>query len=366
MLLLSDIANKLQDKLNDSELTFKITANEQQWYGYQVISADGVDHVAGVVKALPIPIITEFYRTRALQYQVTIKGKVEHLDKIETLINSLSEFEVDNKKWYLSNFVTDEMGNARDGRGLSKEFRANFRVSVYVPLFITGNDVKLKINNESVDFVRITGVFSKALVPNREFGENESDISTGEEYVINFPLSDSEIVNEIFNNVISKSYNKEYQIEIDFISVNKTMPLVLSGGNLNIGSTTDTATFNAIFTRATERTEIKINNNVINVIGFNPNGASIPKPLNKGGKTYVRNEATTVTYQMQLENDKSELITDIVSEIFGNTNKKFIIEWEFNDKKITTNCVVTTGSVPIAENPNALVSVVFSEGLFYD
>lgn len=365
-MLLSDVANSLQDKLNSSELTFKITANEQQWFNYAVMSADNMDYVAGVVRALPIPIITEFYRTRALQYAVTLKGKVGHLDTVETLINELSEFVVDGNKWHLSNFVVDEIGNARDGKGLAREFRANFRVSVFVPLFITGNDVKLKINDTDVKFVRMSGTFSKALVPNREYGENESDISTGEEYVISFPLSNNLVVNEIVSNVMNKSYNKEYQLEIDFVSINKVMPLVLSGGNFLINADNNTIVVNAIFTRATERTPIKINGETINVIGFTPNGAGLPKPLNVKGKTYVRNEATTVTYQMQLENDKSELITGIVKEIFNNTNKKFNIEWVFNEEIIETECVVTTGSVPISENPNALVSVVFSAGYFYD
>ncbi len=365
-MLLSDVANSLQDKLNSSELTFKITANEQQWFNYAVMSADNMDYVAGVVRALPIPIITEFYRTRALQYAVTLKGKVGHLNDVETLVNELSEFIVNDKKWYLSNFVVEGIGNARDGERLSREFRANFRVSIFVPLFITGADVKLKINDEPVDFVRLNGVFSKALVPNRMFDDdNESEISTGEEYVFTFPLSDNATVNDIFSNVVSKAYNKEYDIEIDFISVNKVMPLVLSGGNFNMGATTETAVFSAIFTRTTERTPIKINGETINVIGFTPNGAGIPKPLNKGGKTLVRNEANTVNYQMSIENDKSVLVTDIVKEIFNNTNKKFIIEWEFNDETITTECVIQTGNVPTSENPNALVNVVFGAGYFY-
>lgn len=364
-MLLSDVASKLQDKLNGSDLTFRVTANEQQWYGYQVTSADDMDYIPAIVRALPIPVITEFYRTRALEYQVTLKGRLSSLNEAETIVNNLREFIVNNNKWFLSNFVVNEISNARDGRDIVKEFIANFRISIYVPLFITGNDAKLKINETEVNFVRISGVFSKALVPNRDYGENESDISTGEEYVITFPMSDNATVNDIFNNLISKSYNKEYQIEIDFISVNKVMPLVLSGGTFLMNANTETAVFNAIFTRALERTPIKINGETVNVTGFTPTGSITPNPLNKNGKTLIRKESNTVAYQFQIENDKSDLVNNIVGEIFNHTNKKFTIAWEFNGIELETDCVVQMGSVPSSENPNALIQVVFVAGYFY-
>lgn len=364
-MLLSDVANILQDKLNESELTFKVTSNEQVWFGYNVKSADLLDYIPVVVRSLPIPIITEFYRTRALEYAVELKGKIGDNETVEALIGSLREFKADGNNWYLSNFVVTDTGLGRDGRNLSREFRASFRITIYVPMFLLGNEVTVEVDEVPVDIMRVTGVFDKALVPNREYGDNESDISTGEEFIITIPLSDNAKVLDLFGNLVSKKYNKEYEIKFNFIVAEKTMSLVLSGGNFNIGADNNIVSFNAIFTRALERVAIKINSTTVNVIGFTPAMAIIPSPLNKGGETRVRRESYTTTYTMQLENDKSSLINDIVKEIDTHTNKKFTITWEFNGLIFSKDCILQSGNVPSSENPNAIITAIFVGGSFY-
>lgn len=364
-MLLNDIARLLQNELNNSDLTFRVTANEQQWYGYQVRSADSMEYIPAVVRALPIPIITEFYRTRALEYMVTLKGKYSEADAVEGLLNSLSSFELDGKKSYISNFVVTEVSNAKEGFNLTREFIASFRLSVYVTFFLTGADAKLTIDGTQVDFVRLSGAFSKAIVPNREYGENESEVSTGEEYVITLPFSDNEKTVDILNNIMSNKYNKEYEIKVDFLMIEKTIGLVLSNGNFLISNNLEASTFNAVFTRALDRTSIKINGNTVNVIGFTPSMVIVPMPLNKDGRTKVRRESYTTTYQFQLENDKSNTVNDLVGQISNHTNKKFIIEWVFNDVPYVSECIVQSANVPSSENPNAIINVVLIGGNFY-
>lgn len=366
MWLLSEVANTLQDKLNSSELTFKVTANEQIWRGYELLSADDIDYLPVVVRTLPVPPVTDFYRTRALGYLVTLKGKMEHEGIVERLINDLREFSVDGDKWYLSNFVVEDTGNARDGRALTKEFRASFRLSIYVPFFLTGADCSVKVDGVEIPFIRISSVHDKALIPNKAYNlENYNDINVGEELIFNIPIVDNEKVLELFGSVKDNSYNREFEVTVDYKVLEKTNRLVLTGGSDIITNDTSGMTFNAVFTKALERTSISINGIGIDVFGFTPSASITPNPLNKGGITRVRSESSTITYQMQLINDKSELISDIVEETFKHTNKKFVIAWEFNDRVIQTECIVQIGSVPSSENPNALIQVVFTAGYFY-
>lgn len=366
LLLNSDVVSRLSDLLHDDgRLTFLVTENMQQFHGWQVKTADDESYIATVVQPLPIPIITDFYRTRELQYIIYLKGRMKDSETVEEIIKSNAEKVVEGDKWYLSNFIIQDVGNAKDGFGLAREFRATFRLSILVPLFVTNQDITVKIDDITVDKVILSGSFDKALVPNKEYGDNESDVATGEEYVITFPLSENEKVLDIFANVVSKKYNKEYEIKINAIVVEKTLNLVLSGGNFNFTTDTNTATFNAVFTRALERTTIKINDESINVIGFTPGINIVPIPISLNGRTGVRAESYTNTYAFQLENDGSSVINDIVSEIDTHTNKKFTVEWEFNGQTFVKDCVVQSGTIPTSENPNAIISVVLVGGAFY-
>lgn len=365
-LLDKDVVIKLSDLLhNDGRLTFLVTENIQQFHGWQVKTADDESYIATVVQALPIPPLTDFYRTRELQYVIYLKGRINDKEIVEEIVKNNEKATVDGNKWFLSNFIVQDVGNAKDGFSLTREFRATFRLSIHVPLFVTNQDITLKIDDVMVDRAVLSGSFDKALVPNQEYGDNESDIATGEEYVITFPLSENEKVLDIFANVVSKKYNKEYQIKINMIVVEKTLDLVLSGGNFAFTNDTNTAVFNAIFTRALGRTTIKINNESINVIGFTPGINIIPIPISLNGRTGVRSESYTNSYAFQLENDGSNVINDIVAEFDTHTNKKFTVEWDFNGHTFTKDCVVQSGTVPTSENPGAIISVVLVGGAFY-
>lgn len=362
-MLLSDVANYLQDKLNSGDVTFRITANEQRWYNYAVRSADDMDYVAGVVRALPIPVITDYYRTRALDYIVTLKGRIDHETAVESIVNGLQEFVVEGNKWYLSNFVVDSVGNARDGKALTREFRASFRLSIYVPFFLTGQDVTVKIDGVEIPFIRITSSHDKALIPNRPYGlSNFSDINTGEELVLNIPVLENSKVIELFSAVKNNSYNREFNVSIDYKVLEKAHNLVLSGGNALITNDTNGISFNAVFTKALERTLITINGQTIDVYGFTPNMSIVPNPLIIEGRTITRPANATISYQMQLVNDKSELITNIVTDAFNKNQRLYTISWEFNGSPITTECRVQANSIPSSENANALVQVIFTEG----
>lgn len=366
MLGLKYVADMLQDKLHeDGRIAFNVTDVMQHWFGYSVKNADGSNYVPIVINVLGYPRIRNNYDTRTLMYEGVIKGVEEDRMTVEAILNSLNEFTIDGNKWYISDFRVDEITKASDNGRRVAEYRGRFRLDIDVPLFITGNDIGIKINDVDVEAVGGGGIFDKALISNIAFGDNNvSNVNTGEEITFTFPLSANAMVTDIFSNVVDKTFNKQYQFDIDFGILTKRVDLTLTNGTYQYSANNDVFRFNATFERTLPRTVITINDYTVAAIGFIPSMTMTPSPRQQGNVMVERGSAWSYAYNFQLENDGSQLITQLLNEYDDPQNKEFIIEHEVNGKLLSQSCVLKNISFPIAENPNAIIIITLGVGDF--
>lgn len=364
MLSSSYVAENLKDLLHqDGRITFSVVNVEQDFFGYQVKDADGNTYAPITLFANPIPPIMDFYTTRALSYTAYIKFLESDMEVVEDIILNALESEIDGNKWRLSTLNITSKDQADYGFDKVEEYIGNFTVTIYVPMFVTGQDIIYKINGVEVDVVGSSGLFNKAIIPNRPYGNNTSDVATGDEITLNLPIGTS--TSDILLDVINKTYNKQYTLLIDYVFFTHTHTVVLTGGSYNFDAGTNALTFNATFTRALPRTTIKINNTTVNVMGFTPSMAISPITKQEGSKQKARAESFSTRFAFSIENDGSQVVNDVVGQIVNHTNEPFTVEWTFNGSTFTKQCIVEQGNIPSSENPNAIITVVMVEGAFY-
>lgn len=364
MLSNSYVASKLADLLHtDGRITFSVLDGDQDFFGYQVLDADGNTYSPIIVRANAIPPITDFYNTRALSYTAFVKGIEDDRETIEEILINNMESEVEGLKWRLSNLVVNDVDEVFNGFEQVEEFVGSFLITIYYPMFVTGEDVTYKINGSIADVVGSNGLFNKAIIPNRPYGSNTSDIATGDEITLNLTISES--TKDLLIDVVSKTYNKQYTLEIDYVFFTHVHTVVLTGGSYIFTSGTNVLTFNATFTRALPRTTIKLNGTTVNVMGFTPSMAITPRTKQDGSKQTARAESFSTRFAFSLENDNSAVVNLIASQVANHDNSKITVEWEFNEVTYTNDCVVDQANIPSSENPNAILTVVLVEGAFY-
>lgn len=366
MLSVNQIADILINKFNTTHsLVFKITPYGQQFYNNDLLDRDGKHYVAGVIYELPMPKISTYYTTRVREFEIKIKFLASIENDVKNIIDSNLNFKEGNNQYVLSNFIVDRQAQEQDGRGgRASVYEATIRLTVNVPTFITGGDIKVLIDDEVVEVIGGIGTFDKGLVSSVLFGNNESEINTGSEMTFRFALGSSSKVNEIFGYVLNKIYNKKFTFKIDFISTIATIDLVLRSGDIAWTNNANALEFTATFQKALPRELIQINGVNINAIAFTPQLSGVPNPINKTGQITSRINNTSKVFSIVLENNGNTVIDEIIDEWNDHHNKKFTITYLLNGRTFNTDCVLQNVVFISNENPNAIMNITMVEGEF--
>lgn len=360
--MLSIIINDLLNKFNsEGDLLFLTTAYEQQFYGNDILDADDKNYIATLINELPMPRIENYYTTRRREFILQLKGHLSMADSVKEIIDLSETFKVGNNTYYLSNFIVDDVKQEPLGNDKVKVFYGVVRVGVAVPTFVVGNDVKIKIDNISVNVIRGAETFDKALISNVEFGENTSDINTGSEHIFTFTLDSNSKTNEIFTDIRNKTYNKIYEFEFNFVVMTNTVSLVLRRGVINWGADDSVITFSGVFERALDRTDILINDTPVKAIGFTPQLTVEPLVRVNSGITRVMAGNISRNYSFFLENDNSLIVNQLIDEFALHTNKIFTIKYYVNGKKLEAQTILINMIIPTSENPNAVINITLAE-----
>lgn len=365
MLSIEKITQVLANQLNSKgDLLFQLTRFQQQDYmDLSIVDADGQRFIAGVLSELPMPILTDFYQTRVRQFEIYLKGAEEDLNEVERIVNESLQFEYEDVKYNLANIVSG-LSLENDGFDKIQVFKSTLRLTVNVPMFVTGNDIKTKIDGIDVGLVNVAGIFDKALISTKPFGDNMSAINTGLEMTMKFALGSNDKVNEIFGYVLDQKYNKTFTFEFDFIVSVFTVELVLRSGSIYTAANNNALTFDATFTKALARTEVTINNHKVSVVGFTAQMNIVPSPRNTTLESKIRAETFSKLFSFYLENDGSSLIDDLIDEFNEHNNKKFAIKFKVNNKEIEEDCIVQNITFTSSENPFAVINVTMGVGSF--
>ena len=209
------LRKNLKDLLHqDGRITFSVVNVEQDFFGYQVKDADGNTYAPITLFANPIPPIMDFYTTRALSYTAYIKFLESDMEIVEDIILNALEAEIDGNKWRLSTLNITSKDQADYGFDKVEEYIGNFTVTIYVPMFVTGQDIIYKINGVEVDVVGSSGLFNKAIIPNRPYGNNTSEIATGDEITLNLPIgtSTSDILLDVDKQDLQQAIHVAYRL----------------------------------------------------------------------------------------------------------------------------------------------------------
>lgn len=364
--MLNDIRDNLIEQFNkEGNILFRISPYMQQFYDNDILDIDGMHYVAGVITEVEMPRIENFYQTKNREFEILVKGVQSDLAEVQRIVSASSQFKVGSDTYYLGDLIVNDIKNQENKDSRIKVFYGTLRLGVQSPKYVTGNDVTYKIDDVDVQVVQGVDVFDKALISTVEFGDNYSDINTGQEQSFNFVVGNNQKVDEIFLNIINNTFNKSFVFEIDYKVAVMTVELVLRRGTVMRYSDNRPLMFTAVFTRALERQTIKINNQPIVAINFNPQLSIIPLVTNQGGKTKQRAVNTSNTYGFYLENDKSPLITEMIKEFKNHTNKKFTLEFSINGINFQEECIITNLVFTSSENTNAVLNVTMGEGVFF-
>lgn len=368
MLSVNQIINNLINEFNKvGDVLFMVSPNEQQFYDNNVLDLDGNHYIGGVITEVPMPRVENFYQTRQREFNIQIKGVQSLLDDVNDIVNQSLLFKLDNVTYVLSNLIVDDVITQNDGKkGKVKVFYGTLRLGVQIPSVVVNNQVKYKIDGVEVDVIGGDDIFDKALISSVEFGNNLSDINTGQEQSFTFTVGSNAKVDEIFVSVLNRTYNKTFTFEIDYVVASITAELVLRRGLIRRATNTQPLQFTAVFSRALPRQQIKINGVDMVAISFNPQQTIVPIPVTRNGRTKQRAVQTSNTYNFYLENNQSALIGEMIDEFREHTNKKFTLEFMLNDKLVVEDCIITNMLFSSSENTTPVINVTLGEGVFND
>lgn len=364
MLSIDLIAKELSIKLSSDDLLYNITPYLQQWYNYSITDSDDISYVAGNIRELDIPLINDYRTTRTITYVVNLKAERKHLEKVkQDIVNinntTIGDYTINVSDLYIENILQNDNNGKK-----TQEFIGNFRLQIAIPTFIIGKDVKVKIDDQDVIVLNASGLFEKALIMNKQYGDNYSDINIGQEFTLQFGLDNNEKTQELFADILSSKYNKECEITFNFISVELKAKYILRSGTINWGANNSVLSFSATFEKALPRTNLTINDYNVSAIGFTPQLAVNPTPRVDNNITKIRGLTVSKTFNFYLENDKSQLINDILMEFQNFNNKKFTIKYTINGVEMIEECILMSVSIPSSENPFAVFNITMGVGAF--
>lgn len=357
---LSDLINKFNEEGN---LLFHATKYEQQFYDNDIKDQDGRPYVATIINELEMPIITDFYTTRKRMFELSIKVQANLENEVKTVlknsVDSKNSFKANDRIYQLGELIVSEPRTEDYGKDKIKVIYGSIRVSVDVPVFITGNDITVSIDSVPVNVIRANETHDKALLSSVAFGDNTSDINTGSEHIYTFGLEAG--TTNLFTDVKNNTFNKSYEFSFNYGVMEQDITLVLRRGVVNWGSNNDTVTFTCVFERALPRKEIKIDGHQVNAINFTPQYSLEPLPINRQRSVKLYGGTFTKMYSFYIENDNSELIQTIIEEFRTPVSRGFDIEFKINNTMINAECILVNLVIPSGENPNAVFNLTFGE-----
>lgn len=342
-MLLSDIAITLEGMLNAAgDITFLVTDSAQNWFSWHIKDADGNVYAPVVIQAQPVPLMEDYYTTRRYTYIGRLKGLNKYRDDIEEIIQSAG-----TDKWMLDNFIVNDTNN----REANNQFMATFRITIIAPTHIVGNDIVVKLDDEPVNVMRVSGIFDKMLLPNIPYGTGDNIVATGSEFTLTMPLDTTTA--HVFAAMADNTYNRAYDLEIDFKAVAGRFMAVLTGGNFVTDINNNTVAYNARFIKAMDRGIIKIDDFDIPVISHTLTMSTQLETRRVDREIKVRGGNITNMHNLQLINDGSQVAINIINEIKQQSNRRF--ELKVHDEIIS--CVIVNGIISQGEHPNAVINV---------
>lgn len=368
MLSINDVAIDLVEKFNqEGNVYFRIIPYQQQYYDTNVLDFDEEQYVAGVIYELPMPRIENFYQTRIREFELNIKFPKDIEQQVMDVVSKSLRFKTNDLTYNLSNLIINntELYDNDDGTK-TPVLNGVIRIGVDVPVFITGQDLEYKIDGVKVDVIGGNDIYDKALLSSVEFGDNHSDVNTGAELSFSFALGGNNKINEIFESIVNRSYNKSFNFEIDYKVLKLTTDLVLRNGRINRVYNNQPLTFTAVFERALERSLIKINGHNIEALGFTTQEMVTPIPKNTEGSIKYNIGASSNVYTLVLSNDKSVILQDLLLEAKNRDGKKFTLDYNINGIDYSIDCKLFNLISTNSENPNAVFNITLMEGDFDD
>lgn len=363
--MLDNFKNDIINQFNVAgDLLFQTTETIQQVYDNNIVDEDGKPYIATIINELEMPIITDFYTTRTRNFELVLKGHANLVDDVREIIVDSKKFKANDRVYFLGNLNVREIVTERYGNDKISVFYATLRISVEVPIHVTGNDVTIKINDNPVKMVLANDTHDKALLSSVSFGNNSSDTNTGSEHIYTFVLESSTA--DLFTDVRNETYNKIYTFYFDFITMQQTIDLVLRRGIVNWGANAEPITFTCVFERALPRTTIKLNGFDLEAIGFTPQLAMETILLEQEGMNKLVDGTRTKVYNMQLVNDKTQVIDDILDDYQYKLGSTFDLEYKINDRTITNKVKIINLLMASGENPFAVFNITFGEKVVRD
>lgn len=363
MFTLNNIIESVINKLNENgNILFNISPYRQQFYDNDILDLDNKHYIAGVINELQMPRIENLYTTRRREFTIEIKGVKSILNEVIDIIAQSPIFKDDELTFYLGDLIVNDERTQKMGSSVVSVFYGSITLGVSVPMYVVGSDITFKVDNQDLAVLNGSQIFDKSLISSVDFGFNTSDINTGSEHTFTIPLGSSNIANTIFTDIINNTYNRKYTFEIDYIVAVATIDLVLRSGSLPYTNNDNQVVFNATFERALNRKVIKINDEIVEAISFNPQFSVIPSVRNDKAVAKIKSGVASRSFVLYLANNKSQVIEDMLMTFKNNDDKTYTIDYEVNDIMFSYGCKITNIIIPNSENPNAIIQIVMAEG----
>lgn len=363
--MLDNFKNDIINQFNVvGDLLFQTTETIQQVYDNNILDEDGKPYIATIINEFEMPIVKDFFTTRTREFELVLKGHANLVDDVREIVNDSKRFKVNDNTYFLGNLNVEDVLTEDYGNGKISVFYATLRVSVEVPIYITGADVKVEINDKPVKVIQANDTHDKALLSSIGFGDNTSATNTGSEHIYTFVLESA--TSDLFKDVRNETYNKTYTFDFDFVVMTQKIDLVLRRGIINWGENNNAITFTCVFERALPRTTIKLNGYDVEAMGFTPQLAMETILLEQEGMNRLVDGTRTKVYNMQLVNDKSQVINDILDDYEYKLGSTFDLEYKINNRTITNKVKIINLLMSVGENPFAVFNVTFGEKVVRD
>lgn len=241
---------------------------------------------------------------------------------------------------------------------------------------IISNSIKIKINGEIVNAKMGTYRNDKASAPTKPYTDGlDSRYMVSEQLALTIPLTAEFQTTQLWRDINTQSYNKIYDVEINYgISTNtKTMRLLTGIINIEEGRI---ASATVIFDNPLPRAELEIKYSNketdefldgtvhLTTFGFSGDTAIDGRLQDKSTKGEPLRRTVGINFSFIFEKD-NEMSTNLVNQIFyRDINARYNITVKMEGYEIILeNLVMEKGEHSFSENPGVSFSVVFVEGV---